>query len=197
MFPRCGIPDVFETWADYDGFVRFLLETGSIREHTEIWWTIRPHQAYGTVEIRACDALPDINESIALCALQVALVARFARLYDEGRPLPILEGRYIEENVWRSIRWGLDRELIDFATMAAVPSRDRLKALVEACGPEIDALGLGPFLAPLDRILAVGDNASRYAARIEAGEDARAIFAEQVAIARASVDDDPTTGGTR
>jgi carboxylate-amine ligase len=192
MFPRCGIPDAFETWSEYDRFVRFLLDTGSIREHTEIWWTIRPHQSFGTVEIRACDALPDINESIALCAFQVALTARFARLYDEGRPLPILEGRYIEENLWRAIRWGLDRELIDFEAGVSVPASDRIKALLEACGEDADRLGLAPYLAPLERLLEVGDNASQYARRIEAGETPRAVFAEQVERARASIDAVPS-----
>ena len=143
MFPRCGLPDTFASWAEYEDFVRYLIKVGSIREHTEIWWTIRPHQSFGTVEIRACDALPDVNESLALCALQVALAARFARMYDEGEPLPIYEHRYLEENVWRSIRWGLDWELIDFAAQRSVPAPDRVRALIELCGPEIDALGLG------------------------------------------------------
>ena len=191
MFPRCGLPDAFASWAEYEEFVRYLLDVGSIREHTEIWWTIRPHQSFGTVEIRACDALPDVNESLALCALQVALAARFARMYDEGEPLPIYEHRYLEENVWRSIRWGLDWELIDFAARRSVPAPDRVRALIELCGPEIDALGLAPYLPPLERILAEGDNASRYIRRIEAGETHREIFAEQVALMRSSVEQDP------
>jgi carboxylate-amine ligase len=191
MFPRCGLPDAFADWAEYETFVRYLIDVGSIREHTEIWWTIRPHQSFGTVEIRACDALPDVNESLALCALQVALAARFARMYDEGEPLPVYEHRYLEENVWRSIRWGLDWELIDFAARRSVPAPDRVRALIELCGPEIDALGLAPYLPPLERILAKGDNASRYIRRIEAGETHRSIFAEQVALMRSSVEQDP------
>jgi carboxylate-amine ligase len=191
MFPRCGLPDAFASWTEYEDFVRYLLEVGSIREHTEIWWTIRPHQSFGTVEIRACDALPDVNESLALCALQVALAARFARMYDEGEPLPVYEHRYLEENVWRSIRWGLDWELIDFAARRSVPAPDRVRALIELCGPEIDALGLAPYMPPLERILAEGDNASRYIRRIEAGETHRSIFAEQVALMRSSVEHDP------
>jgi carboxylate-amine ligase len=191
MFPRCGLPDAFANWSQYEEFVRFLLDVRSIREHTEIWWTIRPHQSFGTVEIRACDALPDVNESLALCALQVALAARFARMYDEGEPLPVYDHRYLEENVWRSIRWGLDWELIDFAARRSVPAADRLRALIELCGPEIDALGLAPYLPPLERILTEGDNASRFVRRMEAGESHRAIFAEQVALMRASVEQNP------
>jgi carboxylate-amine ligase len=191
MFPRCGLPDAFADWSEYEDFVRYLLEVRSIREHTEIWWTIRPHQSFGTVEIRACDALPDVNESLALCALQVALAARFARMYDQGEQLPVYEHRFLEENVWRSIRWGLDWELIDYAARRSVPAADRVRALVEMCGPEIDALGLAPYLQPLERILAEGDNATRYIRRMEAGETHRAIFAEQVALMRASLEQDP------
>ena len=123
MFPRCGIPDAFDGWEAYDEYVRFLLDTGSIREHTEIWWTVRPHLSFGTVEIRACDGLPDLDESIAVCALQVALMAMFARRYDEGAPLPNPPHRELEENFWRALRWGTSRELIDLERRAVLPVR--------------------------------------------------------------------------
>ena len=113
MFPRCGIPDIFDDWDDYDRYVRFLLTTGSIREHTEIWWTVRPHQSFGTIEIRACDALPDLGESIALAAFQTALTARAARLYDAGELPAPTRARDLEENLWRALRWGMSRVLID------------------------------------------------------------------------------------
>ena len=187
MFPRCGVPDVFRTWAEYDGFVRFLLDTGSIREHTEIWWSVRPHQSYGTVEIRSCDALPNIDDAVAIAALQVALTARFAHMYDRGEALPFHEHRYIEENFWRALRWGMSRELIDLDSRRAMPAAERIKALLASCEAEISQLNLEPFLAPLDRLMAEGDHASRFAARLEVGEDLHAIFAEQVAVGRESV----------
>ena len=186
MFPRCGIPDVFDDWADYDRFVRFLLETESIREHTEIWWTVRPHQSFGTVEIRACDALPDLGESIALAALQTALAARAARLYDEGALPPPDRPRDLEENLWRALRWGMDRPLIDLATRRAVPAADRIRTLLEACAPEIDRLALGDWLQPLEGLLADGDHASRWKRRVEGGEDMTEIHAEQVRITMTS-----------
>ncbi len=88
FFPRCGIPDRFADWDDYAAFVRFLIATRSIREHTEIWWSVRPHQAFPTVEIRICDAQPEFDRAVALSGLMVALSAHYARSYDEGRPLP-------------------------------------------------------------------------------------------------------------
>ena len=186
MFPRCGIPDIFSDWADYDRYVRFLLETESIREHTEIWWTIRPHQSFGTIEIRACDALPDIGESIALAAFQTALAARAARLYDEGTLSAPDRPSDLEENLWRALRWGMSRELIDLEARKAIPAAERIRALVAACEPEIDALGLRSWLEPLEGLIADGDHATRWKDRVEAGEDMEAIHAEQVEITMAS-----------
>ena len=92
MFPRCGIPEPFDGWADYDRFVRWLVETRSIKEHTEIWWCVRPHQSYGTVELRNADALADVRESLAVMAYAYALSARRLRAIDEGEPLVELRG---------------------------------------------------------------------------------------------------------
>ncbi|MGI9117780.1 MAG: carboxylate-amine ligase [Gaiellales bacterium] len=186
MFPRCGIPDVFPDWADYDRYVRFLLDTESIREHTEIWWTIRPHQAFGTVEMRACDALPDIAESIALAAFQTALMARAARLYDAGElPAPDRPSD-LEENLWRSLRCGMSRELIDLETRQAIPAAQRIRDLLAACQPEIEALALGPWIAPLEGLIDAGDHATRWKQRVEQGEEMTAIHAEQVGITMTS-----------
>jgi carboxylate-amine ligase len=92
MFPRCGIPDAFESWDEYARFVRFLLDTGSIREQTQIWWCVRPHQAFGTVELRNADGMPDVRESIAVAAFGYAMSAYFLRLIDEGTPIEALPG---------------------------------------------------------------------------------------------------------
>ena len=188
MFPRCGVPDVFGSWGEYDRFVRFLLDTGSIREHTEIWWSVRPHQAFGTVEIRICDGLPDIGHAIAVAALQYALVAHFAALYDAGEPLPAHPARDIEENLWRAIRWGTSQELIDLDARRAEPAAERVAALVQRCRPQIESLGLAPYLEPLDGLLHDGDHASRLSTRLEEGEDLHTLFAEQVRLTRSSID---------
>lgn len=186
MFPRCGVPDIFEDWADYDRYVRFLLETESIREHTEIWWTVRPHQSFGTVEIRACDALPDIADSIALAAFQVALTARAARLYDQGELPPATRPSDIEENLWRALRWGMSRPLIDLDTRKAIPAGERIRNLLDACQPEVDQLGLARWLAPLEGLIEHGDHATRWKTRVEQGEDMEAIHADQVEITMTS-----------
>ena len=175
MFPRCGIPDAISTWEEWETYVRFLYETGSITEHTQIWWSVRPHLAFPTVEIRICDAQPDLGESRSLAALGYSLTARIARALDEGEALPNLPNRLVEENLWRAIRYGLSGELIDFASGEAVPARTRLERLVEWVRPVAEELGAAEWLAIPER------NASeRQIARHEEGASAREIFEEQV-----------------
>ena len=87
MFPRCGVPDAYADWAEYETFLRYLYATGSVTEHTQLWWSVRLHLAYPTVEIRICDGQPELAEAISLSALIYALVARIARAVDEGEPL--------------------------------------------------------------------------------------------------------------
>jgi glutamate---cysteine ligase / carboxylate-amine ligase len=175
MFPRCGIPDALASWDEWDRYVRFLYETGSITEHTQIWWSVRPHLAFPTVEIRICDAQPDLAESRSLAALCYALTARIARALDEGEPLPDLPHRLLEENLWRAIRHGLSGELIDFSSGEAVPARARLERLAEWVRPLADELGAAEWLAIPER-----NAAERQIARHEEGASMREIFEEQV-----------------
>ena len=107
FFPRCGVPDVYGDWASFEEYVRFLYETGSIDEHTQMWWSVRPHLAFPTVEIRVCDAQPLQEEAISLAALAYSVTVRIARAIDEGEPLLLPPQRLIEENFWRAIRHGL------------------------------------------------------------------------------------------
>jgi carboxylate-amine ligase len=189
MFPRCGIPEPFDGWADYDRFVRWLVETGSIKEHTEIWWCVRPHQSYGTVELRNADALADVRESLAVMAYSYALSARRLRAIDEGEPLVELRGRHIEENMWRAIRWGMSGELIDYERgMQSVPAAQRVRAQLADAAPEIASLGLETYLEPLHRMLESGNSAQRSIAALESGVPLEELFADQVRVTRESVD---------
>ena len=123
MFPRCGVPDAYEGWDGFERYVRFLYDTGSIDEHTQLWWSVRPHLGFPTVEIRIADAQPDIGEARSLAAFAHALAVRIAHALDEGEPLPDYPHRLIEENLWRAIRYGLSGELIDLATGDVRPAR--------------------------------------------------------------------------
>ncbi|CAA9526248.1 MAG: Enzymatic protein of unknown function [uncultured Solirubrobacteraceae bacterium] len=112
-FPRCGIPDVFGSWDAWATYVELLVRTGSIVEFTQLWWSVRPHHAFGTVEVRICDAQTTAQESDALAGLIAACVARAAQEVDAGETPPDLPGRLIEENMWRAIRFGRDGRLLD------------------------------------------------------------------------------------
>jgi len=175
MFPRCGVPDALASWDEWETYVRFLYETGSVTEHTQIWWSVRPHLAFPTVEIRICDAQPDLGETRSLAALCYALTARIARGLDEGEPLPNLPHRLIEENFWRAIRYGLSGELIDFANGEPTAARARLEQLVDWVRPVAEELGAAEWLAIPDR-----NAAERQIARHDEGASLREIFEEQV-----------------
>ena len=175
MFPRCGIPDALGSWDEWESYVRFLYESGSIVENTQIWWSVRPHLMFPTVEIRICDAQPDLGESRSLAALCYSLTARIARALDEGEPVPNLPNRLLEENLWRAVRYGMTGELIDFERKEPLPARARLEALVEWVRPVAEELGAAEWLAIPER------NASeRQIARHEEGASMREIFEEQV-----------------
>jgi len=176
MFPRCGIPDWLADWADWESYVRFLYETGSVTEHTQIWWSVRPHLVFPTVEIRICDAQPELGEARSLAALCYALTARIARALDEGEPLPSWPHRLLEENLWRAIRWGLSGELIDLEHGETMPARARIEQLVEWVRPVADELGVTPWLAVPEH-----NAAERQIARHAEGATMEQIFAEQVA----------------
>jgi glutamate---cysteine ligase / carboxylate-amine ligase len=175
MFPRCGVPDEYEGWQDFERYVRFLYDTGSIDEHTQLWWSVRPHLAFPTVEVRICDAQPDLRDAQSLAALIHALGARFARSVDEGEPLPSLPHRLIEENTWRAIRHGLSGELIDFDRGEPVPARARIERLIEWVQPVAEEIGAAQYLA-----VPAANSAERQYARLAELGSHREVFAELV-----------------
>jgi carboxylate-amine ligase len=143
-FPRCGIPEPFGTWDEYAEFIDTLTAMNSVVEATQLWWSVRPHHAFGTVEVRICDAQPTAGESTALAGLIVATVAQTALDLDSGR----LEGerplrdREIEENLWRAIRYGREGKLIDFRAGREIEAERALDELLEWTSEARDALGI-------------------------------------------------------
>jgi glutamate---cysteine ligase / carboxylate-amine ligase len=176
-FPRCGIPDTFGSWEAYAEYVAFLARTRSIVEYTQVWWSIRPHFSFGTVEVRICDAQSTAHESEALSALIVACVAQAARDLDEGVPAEDLPRRLIEENFWRAIRYGLDGELIDLPRGELYPGRQARERLLSWTAPMRAELGLEVALSPLN-------GAQRQRRFIEAGMSLPEVYAGFVAETR-------------
>jgi carboxylate-amine ligase len=139
-FPRCGVPDAFGSWQAWHDYVDTLIRTNSIVEFTQLWWSVRPHHDFGTVEVRICDAQTTAGESDALVSLIVACVAQALREVDEGRPIPDLPARMIEENMWRAIRYGLDGPLLDLeaATVVEQPAVEAVERLSAWAGASVD-----------------------------------------------------------
>ncbi len=145
VFPRCGIPSTFGTWAEYAEFVQTLVRMNSIVESTQLWWSVRPHHRFGTVEVRICDAQTRGDESSALLTLIAACTAQTALDYDrhgyDGAGSP-LRDREIEENLWRAIRYGMDGKMIDFRGGAEVEAKRVLEQIVEWTAPARERLGV-------------------------------------------------------
>jgi glutamate---cysteine ligase / carboxylate-amine ligase len=175
MFPRCGVPDAYGDWATFEDYVRTLYATGSITEHTQMWWSVRPHLAFPTVEIRICDGQPETGEAIALAALMYALTARIARALDEGEPLFEPTPRMIEENLWRAIRYGLSGRLIDLRTNDVRSARAAIEDLIEWTAPVADELGVTPYLT-----VPAANAAERQIARRAEGASFAEVYAEQL-----------------
>jgi carboxylate-amine ligase len=176
MFPRCGIPDPFIDWNGYAGFVEFLKDVNSVIESTQLWWSVRPHHSYGTVEVRICDAQPTAEASTALAGLITACVAQAARDYDEGVPFIPRAGRELEENLWRAIRFGLDGKLIDFAARAEYPAEAASERLLEWTAPARAELGIEPQLPQRNFAQTLRDD----------GRELHELFAATVEATRAS-----------
>lgn len=179
MFPRCGIPEPFGDWAGYAGFVEFLKDVNSVIESTQLWWSVRPHHSYGTVEVRICDAQPTAEASTALAGLIVACVAQAARDHDEGVPFVPRAGRELEENFWRAIRFGLDGKLIDFETRSEYPAAETADRLLAWTAPARAELGIEPSFPERNSTQVLRE-------RHTSGEDLHAVFADVVEQTRAS-----------
>jgi carboxylate-amine ligase len=185
-FPRCGVPDPFGDWDAFARYIELLVRTQSIIEYTQVWWSVRPHLSFGTVEVRICDAQSTAAESDGLAALIVACVAQAARDHDEGVPAPQIPHRLIEENMWRALRYGLDGDLLDLVALEPYPGGQALERLLMWTAPMRDELGLDVVLPP-------ENGAQRQRAMIAAGMDVNEIYAAVQAETRATYSQSPAT----
>jgi glutamate---cysteine ligase / carboxylate-amine ligase len=174
-FPRCGIPDAFGSWHAYADYVDFLVRTRSIVEQTQIWWSIRPHHTFGTVEFRICDAQTSGADSTALTELIAACIAQAALDYDDGLPFEDPAGRLVEENLWRAIRYGLDGELIDLDRAEEYPAAAVIERLLNWTAPARASLG------GVEPLLPEENGAQRQRRRLGSGASIEEVFAAEVA----------------
>ena len=174
-FPRCGIPDAFGGWQAYADYIHFLVRTNSIIEFTQVWWSVRPHHSYGTVEMRICDAQTSADDSTALAGLITSCIAQAALDHDEGVPFEDPPGRMIEENFWRAIRHGLDGKLIDLDRAEEYPAAAALDRLLAWTAPARGVLGIDPGLSERN-------GAQRQKRALAEGATMEDIYAAEVAL---------------
>jgi carboxylate-amine ligase len=172
-FPRCGIPDAYGSWEAYREYVDFLIRTDSIVEYTQVWWSIRPHLDFGTVEVRICDAQTSAPESEALAALIVACVGQALRDLDERVPFADPPRRLVEENFWRAIRYGLDGTLIDLDRGEQFPAAAVAERLLQWTAPVRAEMGIEPSFPALN-------GAQRQRRAIDAGATMQEVYAAAV-----------------
>ena len=179
-FPRCGVPSPFRDWATYADFVTTLQKVGSVVESTQLWWSVRPHHSFGTVEVRICDAQTRGEESFQLAGLIAACIAQSALDYDEhgydGRGAPLAD-REIEENLWRAIRYGAGGRMVDFRRGVELPTRSVLEEVLVWTEPARSQLGL-------DLALPERNGAERAREALDSGLSIEDVYRDAVAETR-------------
>lgn len=159
--PRSGIPPSFRAYSEYQGFIDTLVATGSIDEPTKIWWDIRPHPKFPTLEFRVSDVCTKVDEVICIAALLQALVAKLLKLRLQNQSWRPYRHHLITENKWRAVRYGIDGKLIDFGRRSEIPMRFLARELLELVDDVVDELGVREEVSYLETILENGSSADR------------------------------------
>lgn len=160
-FPRTNIPDYFASWGEYESFVKLLIKTGCIDNAKKIWWDIRPHPFFNTIEFRICDIPMRVDETIALAALIQATVAKLYKLYEANQGFRLYRRALIMENKWRAARYGLNGKMIDWGKQTQVPVRELILEYLAFVDDVIDELGSREEIAYVHKILEMGSGADR------------------------------------
>jgi carboxylate-amine ligase len=177
-FPRSGIPDLFASTSDFDRYVDTLVRTGCIDNGKKIWWDIRPHPFFKTIEFRACDMPATMEDTLAIAALCQALVAKLAWLYQRNITTHVLPTYYIEENKWRATRYGLDAEIVDFVQGRRLGMRQSIEETLDFVDDVLDDLGSRREINYLRQLIEdpCGTGADRQIAIYQQTGDARAVI---------------------
>jgi len=175
-FPRTNIPDYFPSWGEYENFIKLLIKTNCIDNAKKIWWDIRPHPFFNTIEFRVCDIPMRADETIALAALIQATVAKLYKLYTANQGFRLYRRALIMENKWRAARYGLDGKLIDFGKQKEVPARDLIHEYLDFVDDVVDELDSREELNYIHRILETGSGADRQLRVYQETEDFRKVL---------------------
>jgi len=174
-FPRTGIPEHFASWDEFENYVELLIKTNCIDNGKKIWWDVRPHPTYNTLEFRVCDMPITADETIALAALFQALVVKLYKLRENNLGFRLYNRSLIQENKWRAARYGLDGTMIDFGKSQEVPTRHLIEELLDFVDDVVDELGSRAELQTIRRILRMGSGADRQLAVYQETNSARSV----------------------
>ncbi|HEX6729032.1 MAG TPA: glutamate-cysteine ligase family protein, partial [Pyrinomonadaceae bacterium] len=158
-FPRTGIPDYFESHGSFESYVELLVKTGCIDDGKSIYWDVRPHPYFSTLEFRICDVPTRVDDTIAIAALFQAMVAKVNKLLDQNLTFRLHHKMLIEENKWRAVRHGLDGKMIDFGKRTEVPVPDLIRELLEFVDDVLDDLRSRKEVRHIQTILNRGTSA--------------------------------------
>ena len=180
-FPRTGIPDAFESLSEYEDYCKLLVKTGCIDNPKKIWWDIRLHPFFDTLEVRACDAQSRVDDTLAIAALIQAVIVKLHKLLRQNITFRVYRRRLLDENRWRASRYGIEGKLIDFGKETEVETRSLLNELLEFVSTEVNELGTEKEMAHIERIMREGTGADRQLAAWERTQDMKAVVDQIVA----------------
>src|SRR5271165_1017826 len=188
-FPRTGIPETFESWSAYENFVNLLVKLNCIDTGKKIWWDVRPHPAFGTLEFRMFDVATKVEEAVALAALTQAIVVKLHRLYTKNISWRLYRRALIDENKWRAARYGIEGKFIDFGKEAEVPMHELIPELLEFVDDVLDELGSRSAVEYIHTILNKGTSADRQLRIYEQTGDLKEVVRHLVTETRGSMMD--------
>jgi carboxylate-amine ligase len=180
-FPRTGIPDAFESLSEYEDYCKLLVRTGCIDNPKKIWWDIRLHPFFDTLEVRVCDAQSRVDDTLAIAALIQAIVAKLFKLLQQNTTFRVYRRRLLDENRWRASRYGLEGKLIDFGRETEVDTKHLIRELLEFVADEVQELGTTREMKHIERICDEGTGADRQLATFQRTHDMKAVVDQVVA----------------
>jgi glutamate---cysteine ligase / carboxylate-amine ligase len=180
-FPRTGIPDAFESLSEYEDYLKLLVSTNCIDNAKKIWWDVRLHPFFDTIEFRICDAQSRVDDTIALAGLMQAIVAKLQKLRWDNVTFRSYPKRLLDENRWRASRYGLDGKLIDFGRKREIDERELIHEMLDFIATEVDELGDQAEMAHIERIMREGTGADRQLMVWERTQDMKAVVDQIVA----------------
>jgi len=186
-FPRTGIPELFESWSAYENFVNLLVKLNCIDTGKKIWWDVRPHPTFGTLEFRMCDVATKAEEAVAIAALIQAIVVKLHRVYTGNMSFRLYRRALIEENKWRAARYGIDGKLIDFGKETEVPMSELIPELLELVDDVLDELGSRNAVEYVHKMMREGTSADRQLRVFKQTGDLKAVVRHLVAETRGGV----------